>query len=54
MGAIELKNRLFREMIQLEPVDGAYTVGQLPLKTQERSPMIDMRECRKKFYPQSR
>jgi glucosyl-3-phosphoglycerate synthase len=53
LGAIELKNELFREMIQFKLVDDVYTADELPLNTRERPPMIDIPEYRKKFYPES-
>lgn len=53
LGVIELKNELFREMIQFKLVDDVYTADELPLNTRERPPMIDIPEYRNKFYPES-
>jgi glucosyl-3-phosphoglycerate synthase len=53
MGVIELKNALFREMIQFKLVDDVYTADELALSIQERPPIIDIQEYKDKFYPES-
>ncbi len=48
-GLLELKHSLFEEMIQFRAVDGAYEPNHFNIKEQERPPIIEIEEYRKKF-----
>lgn len=48
-GKLELKNDLFETMIQYRAMDGTYEPNNFIIKEQERPPIIEIEEYRKKF-----
>lgn len=51
-GLLELKHQLFETMIQYQAVDGTYEPNHFAIKEQERPPIIEIEEYRKKFKKQ--